>query len=561
MNLAPTIEPEAPATLGAALERAARDPSTGIRLLDRREQATWLPWSAILAGARDVAASLAALGIERGDRLGLIFPTGRELLEAFFGAVLAGAVPTCLPPPPRFGKAAGYGRRAGAMLASVDARLLLAERRARTRLDKSLEPLPLGTRALDDLPAGKTVAAAVGGRPDDLALIQFSSGTELSPKPAALSHAAVLSQARLLNGYWPDTPEVRQRGVSWLPLYHDMGLIGSLFTALERPGELTLLPPEVFAARPAIWLRAISRFGGTVSPATNFAYGYCVERIRDRELDGVDLTSWRVALNGAEPVSADVMRRFARRFARWGFRSSALTPVYGLAEAALAVTFSDVEAPFVSRRFARDGLSPGNCVREEAGGRELVSVGRPVAGFEIAIRDAAGQGVEEGVVGRIWARGPTLMEGYVGRHAETREVLRDGWLDTGDLGFLHRGELYVCGRIKDLIIVRGRNHSPVELERVAESVPGVGMGGAVAVGHLPEGGDRERLVLFVERARGTPNEVVDAIPATCRRALLSDSGLEVDEVVVLAPDSIPRTSSGKVRRAETLRRWERRQGG
>ncbi len=560
MTIARTTRTEAAETLADALERAALEPTAGVRLLDRRERAIWLPWSEILDRAREVAGCLAALGVEPGDRIGLIYATGRELLEALFGTVLAGAVPAGLAPPPRFGRLNGFGARTSAMLESVDARLLLAEGRLARRLRETVSPRPLGCTTLDDLPVGRVgVSAPADG--DSLAVIQFSSGTTLEPKPVALSHASVLAQARLLNSLWPDSVEVEHRGLSWLPLYHDMGLIGCLFVALERPGELTLIPPDVFAARPAVWLRAISRYGATVSPATNFAYAYCVEQVADRDLDGVDLSSWRVALNGAEPVSADVMRRFGERFGRWGFEASALTPVYGLAEASLAVTFSQVSEPFVSRRFARDSLGVGERVREATDGRELVSVGRAVPGFRVAIRADDHSEVQDGVVGRIWTRGPTLMEGYLGQRLATSQVLRDGWLDTGDLGFVHREELYICGRLKDLIIVRGANHSPVEIEQAAESVQGVHIGGAAAVGYLSATADREQVLLFVERARGASAEQIEALPEACRQAVLARAGLEVDTVVILPPESIPRTSSGKVRRSETLRRHRLRELG
>jgi acyl-CoA synthetase (AMP-forming)/AMP-acid ligase II len=553
MSLAVTAGEPVAESLSEALERAALDPEAGIRLLDRREHDTWIPWSEVLAGAERVAAGLAAFGIDVGDRVGLVYPTGRELIEAFFGASLAGAVPACLPPPPRFGSLQSYGARTNAMLEAGELRMVLAESRIRKRLGEILAPRPLGVLSLEDLSLGAAPPTVRPGTADELALIQFSSGTALAPKPAALSHGAVLGQARLLNSFWPALDGVRHVGCSWLPLYHDMGLIGCLLTTLERPGELVLMPPEVFAARPAIWLRAISRFGATISPATNFAYAYCLESVRDDELEGVDLSGWRVALNGAEPISADVMRGFVARFARFGFREQALTPVYGLAEAALAVTFSDVSKPFVSRRFGRSSLEPGRRVVEDPDGCELVSVGRPVPGFDLAIRDGDLSDLEDGTVGRIWTRGSTLMDGYLGRRDATREVLRDGWLDTGDLGFVDRGELYVCGRVKDVIIVRGRNHSPVEIEQAVGPVAGVSVGGAAAVGHFPEGGQGEKVFLFVERTRGAPAD--NGLAEACRLAVLAQTGLDVDHVEVLAPDSIPRTSSGKVRRAETLRRY------
>jgi acyl-CoA synthetase (AMP-forming)/AMP-acid ligase II len=370
----------------------------------------------------------------------------------------------------------------------------------------------------------------------------------------ALSNASVIGQARLLNSFWPETPGCEQRGLSWLPLYHDMGLIGCVFVSLERPGELTLLPPEVFAARPAIWLRAISKYGVTVSPGTNFAYGYCTEQIRDEELEGVDLSSWKVALNGAEPVIGDVMRGFSERFRRWGFDARALTPVYGLAEATLAVTFSDIDRVFNSTRFSRESLNGDGRVKEDRAGREVVSVGQPVPGFEVSIRDAQRRELLAGEVGRIWVRGPTVMDCYLGLPEATREALDGGWLDTGDLGFLHGGELYVCGRAKELIIVRGKNHSPVEIEQAAESAEGVQSSGAVAVSSVCDNSGREQVLLFVERERRLSPDKLSGISAACHAAVLSEVGVDVDRVIVLPPESIPRTSSGKVRRTETLRR-------
>ena len=555
MSVAERASEPTPETLGDALERAALDREAGIRLLDRRECDTWMPWSEILAGSERVAAGLAASGLASGDRVGLIYPTSRELIEAFFGAALIGAVPACLPPPPRFASSKSYATRTSAMLDAGGVRMVLTEARGRERLSEILAPLPLGVRSLGDLAAGASTFARRAHSAADPALIQFSSGTTGAPRPASLSHRSVLGQARLLNSFWPEADGVRHVGCSWLPLYHDMGLIGCVMTALARPGELVLMPSEVFAARPAIWLRAISRFGATISPATNFAYAYCLESVRDEELEGVDLSRWSVALNGAEPISAGVMRGFTERFGRFGFPREALTPVYGLAEAALAVTFSEVARDFVSRRFDRASLTVGRRVVEDPEGREMVSVGRPVPGFELAIRNAERADLDEGVVGRIWTRGSTLMDGYLGRGDATREVLRDGWLDTGDIGFMDRDELYICGRAKDVIIVRGRNHSPVDIEHAVESVAGVNVGGAAAAGYFPEGCDREQVLVLVERTRGAGAAEHNGLAEACRKAVLLETGLDVDQVVLLAPDSIPRTSSGKVRRAEALRRY------
>lgn len=554
-----------PRTLPDLLERAAAVTDRGVHLVDRHEREVFLSWHRLAAAARRTAGGLRAAGVRPGDRVALVHPTGRELLEGLFGAFHSGAVPVVLPPPARLGGGGEYPRRTAAMLRAAGARAVLAGRRAGPLLDAAVAAADpeLGRLEVDAL-AGAAAGPVEPHRPepDELALVQFSSGTTADPRPAGLGHRAVLAQVEILNGFWPEAEGLVHRGVSWLPLHHDMGLIGCLFPALERAGDLTLLPPELFVARPAAWLRAISRHRATISPAPNFAYGLCVERVRDEELDGVDLSSWRVALDGAEPVAAGTLRAFARRFRRWGFRPEALTPVYGLSEAALAVTFSAIARPFRSRRFERSSLAPGRVPRlaDGADGRELVSLGRPVPGFRLEVRDAASGGepapgpARPGAVGRVWIQGPSLMEGYLGRPAETARALRDGWLDTGDLGFVRDGELYLTGRAKDVVILRGRNYGPEEIEAAACGVAGVRA--AAAVSRMPEDGHREELVLLVEPARGTSPEEVRALPVPVREGVAAAVDLPPDRVVLLASGSLPRTSSGKLRRGEALRRWE-----
>ena len=533
------------------LERAGRHPEGGLRFLDRHERETWFGWGEVRERALAVARGLRAAGIERGDRVALLFPTGIEFFAAFFGAQLAGAVPVPLYPPVRLGRMGEYRRCTACMLERAGARLVLADSRLRRALGEAVARPDLGCRALADLP--QAAAAPVRIEPAELALIQFSSGTTVDPKPVALSHRAVAAQVEILNGFWPDTGERRHSCVSWLPLYHDMGLIGCVFPALSRDATLTLIGPEVFAARPAVWLRALSRYRATVSAAPNFAYDLCVTRIADAEMEGVDLSGWRTALNGAESVAPSVLRAFCDRFARWGFRPEALTPVYGLSEAGLAVTFSALDRPFRSRSFDRDDLSREGLAREARQGREIVSVGRPVPGFRVRIVDEAGRDLRAARVGRVWIEGPSLMEGYLGDPEATARALHDGWLDTGDLGFLHEGELYLTGRAKDAIILRGRNYAPEEIERSVEGVPGVRSGCAVAAGWLPEDAPGEVLALFVEASREATAAELEALPEACREAVLGATGLAVDRVVVLAPGALPLTTSGKLRRGEALR--------
>lgn len=554
-------------TLVDALRAAARSEREGLRVLDRRGNATWRPWPVVYQRAREVAGGLQGLGIRPGDRVAIIFPTNTGFLDACFGVLLAGAVPVPLYPPVRLGRLDEYHPRTAAMVGAAGARLVVADSAVKRLLGETvaLARPALGCLTLADLPAGAAGEPAVAET--DLGLVQFSSGTTREPKAVALSHRALVAQAEMLNGFWPESDAVPHSGLSWLPLYHDMGLIGCVLTALVRPGTLTLLPPESFVARPASWLQAISRYRATISPAPNFAYSVCVSRIADEEMEGVDLSSWRVALNGAEQVVPGVLRAFNERFARWGLSPEALTPVYGLSEAALAVTFSDVRRPFLVRRFDREALTRQGMARESDEGRELASVGRPVPGLELRIVGARGETLPDGRVGLVECRGPCVMEGYLAQPAATAQVLRDGWLNTGDLGFLCAGELFLTGRAKDMLLLRGRNHAPDEVERAAERAAGVRAGCVVACTWLPDpssdgageactgDADGEHLLVLAEARRGLSRTAFPEIERACGAEILRATGLSADRVVVLMPGTLPRTSSGKLRRQEALARF------
>jgi fatty-acyl-CoA synthase len=548
----PTRE-SGPGTVVGLLEWAAGHAEVGVRFVDRAERETWLSWTELRQRALAVCGGLQALGIEPGQTVALVFPTGVGFLEAFFGVMLAGAVPVPLYPPARLGRLDEYHARTAAMLVAARARLVLADTRVRRILGSTVLAArpPLGCRELGDLPAAPPTPVAVG--PDDLALVQFSSGTTVDPKPVALAHRALVVQARAINSFWPDRSDTRHSGVSWLPLYHDMGLIGCILPAIERPGPLTLIPPEDFITRPALWLRAISRHRATLSAAPNFAYALCTRKVRDEEMDGVDLSCWQVAINGAETVVPEVVRAFTRRFARWGLRPEAVTPVYGLSEAALAVTFSDPWRPFGTKRFDRSELARGRAV-PTGDGLELAALGGPVAGFEVAVT-RFGRPAAAGEVGRVLVRGPSLMTGYLGRPAATARAVSGGWLDTGDRGFLLDGELYLTGRDKDILIVHGANHAPEELERAAEAAPGARPGCAVAVA-LPAGEDgTEGVLLLVEATRDASAADRAALPERCVERVVAATGVRPSQVVVLAAGTLPRTSSGKLRRQAALRQF------
>jgi len=544
----PPLVPAAVPTLARALARAAAS-DREVVLVSPREEEQRLPWAEVRSRARRMAAALMARGVQPGDRVAMVLPTGRDFLDAFFGTWLAGAVPVPLYPPVRLGRMDEYAAATARMLSISGARLALSDRRIRLLLGRALEtvPLPLGAPTVAELMA-ETAEDEREVAPDALGLIQFSSGSTVDPKPVALTHRQLVAQCAALQQLMPQPEGGSDTGVSWLPLYHDMGLIGCLLLAAYWPGTLALLPPEAFLARPALWLRALSRYRATISPAPNFAYGLCLKRIADQELSGVDLSAWRFALNGAEPVSPELMERFASRFARFGFRREALMPVYGLSEAALAVTFT---APAGEKRvLAVDARRLAAAGEVTPGPRRLVSVGTPIPGCEVEVR---GEGVlEERQVGRVFARGPSVMEGYAGQPEATARALGAGrWLDTGDLGFVDGGELFLCGRAKDLVIIRGANHPPQEFEECLEGVPGLRAGCAVALGAVLEGSTEEALLVLAE----VTEEATPGLETRVSGAIVERTGIKPRVVALLAPGTLPRTSSGKLRRGEALRRF------
>lgn len=538
--------------LPVALQRAAEETplSDWLIFIDRRERETPVQFAEMFERASRAAGALKAAGVKRGDRVALILPTCPEFIDALFGCQILGAVPVPLYPPVRLGRLDEYHLKTAAMLQAVDATLLVTQRRISRLMGQVFARYrpPLGTLEAATLLQGEPCAMAELS-PDDLAMVQFSSGTTVAPKPVGLTHRQIVANVLAIGDFLPQNTHIKQVGCCWLPLYHDMGLIGCVFTSVVLRGTLALIPPEVFLSRPALWLRAISRHKVTVSPAPNFAYALCTQRISDAEMEGCDLSSWRIAMNGAEPVAPGVLRDFQKRFAKWGLRPEALTPVYGLAEASLAVTFSDPTVPYATTRLDRTALCDGRAQRDPEG-VEHASVGRPLRGFSVEIRSDDGSSLPDGHIGNLWIKGPSVMDGYLGR---SEQPIVQGWLNTGDLGFVLDGELYISGRAKDVIILRGQNHAPHDIEQAVDRVEGVRVGCAVAVGEVtPEG---ERLLLFVEYRKDPRPDLAE----DCRKAVLANTGLNPDLVLVLPPGTLPRTSSGKLRRAEALRRHQQGQ--
>jgi acyl-CoA synthetase (AMP-forming)/AMP-acid ligase II len=365
---------------------------------------------------------------------------------------------------------------------------------------------------------------------DDIAVIQYTSGTTGTPKGVVLSHRALLSNAHMIGARAQMTSN--DVGVTWLPLFHDMGLVGALLTALYWRYPLLLMPVESFLLQPRRWLQWLSRKHATLSVAPNFAYQFVLDRVAQRHVTELDLSSWRCAFNGAEAVRPQTLNGFTGRFAPHGFSSTAFQPVYGMAENSLAATF-----PVQGQHW--------HSVSNE--GREYVSVGTPLLGVGIAIVDDTGRPVPSSVTGAIRLSSPSLMDGYFHNEAATAEVMNNGWLQTGDIGFIREGELFVTGRSKELIIKRGRNYSPDDLESVViEACPGRILR-AAAFGAPDDRDGTERLVLVLETHPVSQHEK-ELLAREISGALVAAIGISQDEMVIVPPKTIERTTSGKLRR-------------
>ena len=565
---APTVEPgrvrgspwaETAGTLVDALafHVQAHPGLVGIRLLgDGGATAEDVSYAALESEARAYARGLIAEGFEPGERVALMLPTCRAYFVVSMGVMMAGGVPVPIYPPARMSVLEEHLRRQAVLLDNAGASVLvtipealLAARLLRTQVPALRSVRTPATRWA----AGGVPRALPEVGPDDVALIQYTSGSTGDPKGVVLTHRQLLANVRAMGeAAQVDSSDVF---VSWLPLYHDIGLIGAWHAASLYFGMLSVfMSPLEFLARPATWLQAVTRYSGTLSAAPNFAYESCVERVSDSELERLDLSSWRLTFSGSEPVSASTCERFSRRFASCGFRPEALCPAYGLAEVGVGATFSPLGRPprFDTVRLA-DLERRGEAVtvpRGDPAGLSLVSCGLPLPGFEVRVADDHGRALPERQVGRVELRGPSATAGYFANRAATDALWDGDWLDTGDSGYLADGELFLTGRVKDIVIRAGRNLHPEDLEQALAELPGLRPDAVAVFGVSDAARGTERLVAAAETEVRSPEQRA-ALRAAAARRSLELVGVAPDEVVLLPAGSIVRTASGKIRRQAT----------
>lgn len=529
-------------------------------MLGEDESERQITYEALWLEAGLVSNALTHEGVTPGDTVAIMLPTSSTYLSVFFGILLAGAIPVPMYPPARHAQLTEHIRRHIGILNNAQSTFLvtLPEAKGVAGMLKARVASLRGILIGESLLAAAAHVSPVARRADDLALLQYTSGSTGQPKGVMLTHANLLANIRAMG----EVTQVSSSDlyVSWLPMYHDMGLIASWLASLYYGIPIVLMSPLTFLARPHRWLRAIARHGGTISGAPNFAYELCATRVDETDLEGLDLSGWRIAYNGAEPVNPRTLERFSVRFARYGFRPEALTPVYGLAECSVGLTCpAPGRGPQVDRvqrdPFQRQGLAlPAEVA--DASALAFVSCGPVLPGHELRVVDEEGQPLAERRQGRLQFRGPSATMGYYRDAPRTRELIRDGWLDTGDYAYLVQGHLHVTGRAKDLIIRAGRNIHPAELEQAAGEIPGIRKGCVVAFGSPDPASGTERLVVMAEARDPAPagrsvlRERVDA-------CVLDVLGMPADEVIIVAPHTVLKTSSGKIRRAACRELYER----
>jgi fatty-acyl-CoA synthase len=539
-------------TVTEALAAAARS-STGIRAIEHDGRSIRISYVALLVESLTIAGALGVRGLVPGDRVAIIIPEVHDFILAFFGLSAAGLVPVPLCAPAQAGDLATFARRSRHVLATARVAAIIASPDVAPLLDVSgLEPRP-AILSIDALRDGSPIPHPVPLDGDACALLQFTSGSTAEPKGVVLTHANLYANISSIAGPAGLGVGRHDVAVSWLPLYHDMGLIALLLGAMYTALDIVVMSPILFLKRPTAWLEAISTYRGTVSFAPNFAYELCLRRVKAPQIEALDLSSWRVAGCGAEPIRSDTLEAFARYFAAAGFRASSFVPSYGLAEhsVAVALALNGVRVDTVdARRLVQNSVAAP--ARNGASAVKVVSCGCAFPGHEIGIVDARGRTVPERHVGSIVTRGPSVMRGYFADAAATVEALRDGWLHTGDLGYIADGELFVCGRTKDVIIRQGRKYHPPDLESAIADLPGLRSSSVVVFGITRFDESDEVVAVLEARASFVSDELKDRV----RRRVREAAGIDLDRVVVAPPGTIPRTTSGKVRRAETRARLQ-----
>jgi len=539
-------------TLGEALDYAAE----GRRGLNFHDARGTLARAYTFAELREDAIAHArrfiTLGIKPGDRIAMVAETGTDFAACFFGAVYAGAWPVPLPLPTSFGGRSSYVDQLSVQLKSCDAGLLIYPEELAEFCDAAAAKAGVASRAWETLDVVEQATAELpNAKSDDIAYLQYSSGSTRFPHGVAVTHQALLDNLHS-HGFGLKV-EQGDRVISWLPWYHDMGLVGCFLSPIAMQMSVDYLKTEDFARRPLAWLDMVTRNPGTsLSYSPTFGYDICSRRMssQTRAEDRFDLSRWRIAGNGADMIRPDVMQSFVDCFAAAGFQASSFCPSYGLAEATLAVSLMPPGEGIRLELVEENELSGGVADEEDRPRRyrAVVNCGRPVAGMEIEIRGNEGEALPDRGIGRVFVRGTSVMHSYFRDEESTRACLSDdGWLDTGDMGYMSKGYIFIVGRAKDMIIINGRNHWPQDIEWAVEQLPGFKSGDIAAFAITGPSGEETPAVLV--HCRVSDAKERGRLRDEIRERVRAITGI-TPVVELVPPRTLPRTSSGKLSRTK-----------
>jgi fatty-acyl-CoA synthase len=548
-------------TVVQALEDAAESTRTGYRFIEEASKAEpFFTYGGVERATARYGGAMQALGVQKGDRVSLILPDNQDFVFAFLGALRIGAIPVPIYPPAGLRKLGGYLDNTLHVVKKSESRFLFTDADIKKLLGTIHANAPDLEKVvgIEAMRSAKEKLKPVSIGLDDTCFLQFTSGSTSAPKGVIVSHGNIAANVHAFMKAGLRVEDAVDTGVSWLPLYHDMGLIGFVLGPLYHRNTITYLPPLLFLKRPARWLETISRHRATISFGPNFAYALCVKRVRDKDIEGLDLSSWRAAGCGAEPIRAANLDAFADKFASIGFQRRALLPCYGMAEATLAISFDDlgdgVRVDYVDGDELAAEAKAKPVEKGTPGALEIVNCGKAFEGHEVAVfrpDDAESEHpLSDREVGELRVRGPSVTAGYFNEPELTEEAFAGKWLRTGDIGYLADGDIFICGRSKELIIVNGRNYYPQDLEWEASRVDGVRKGNVIAFGTRKPLNDRERVVIAFETTV-KDGQAREELASEVRKAVRTATGLTIDDVVPLAAGVLPKTSSGKLKRSET----------
>ena len=533
-----------------------------INILGDDNDVQGLNYRQLWQGAQQVAAGLQQSGIQSGDTVAIMLPTGREYFFSFFGILLTGAVPVPIYPPVRRSQLEDHLHRHGGILNNCVATLLITMPEAKV-VARLLRSQVLSLRevvTVADLRSVSVPYVRPSISPDDIAFLQYTSGSTGDPKGVVLTHNNLLANIRAMGEAVAATPD--DIFVSWLPLYHDMGLIGAWLGSMYFAMLLVVMSPLSFLSRPERWLWAIHQYRGSLSASPNFGFEFCLLRLDDEAIAGLDLTSWRLAFNGAEPVSADSIQGFIDRFQSCGFKAEAMMPVYGLAESSVGLAFPPLHRKPVIDRIKRDEFSQsGRAIPADPADKtalQFVACGHALSGHQIRIVDTDGKDLPERQQGGLLFRGPSVTSGYYRNPQATQSLFVGDWLDSGDLAYVAEGDVFITGRNKDMIIRAGRNVYPPEVEEAVGNIEGIRKGCVVAFAARDRHYSTERLVILAE-TRITDQKTRQALKKQISEISSDLIGLPPDEVIIAPPHTVLKTSSGKIRRSACRDLYEQNQ--